>query len=224
VADPRLARLDRLTRRPRHLWETRGWLGRAPLWQRVRKIALTDPGVLPSSTSRAWLATATSGRTRFATPRRCAVRARGAGTSCSRSCRTGASSSPWPWPRRRPASCSPSAPSIGESARPPGRWQRSARGSGSRRLGALPRPSARARGPAGSREVSAARARRPSHGSSASSPPRLVIAREREGARLEGARRRMPVRGTMARLRLDLRRRRTAARDHCRRRSICWRL
>ncbi len=46
MADPRLARLDRLTRRPRHLWETRGWWGRAPLWRRVRQVALTDPGRL----------------------------------------------------------------------------------------------------------------------------------------------------------------------------------
>ncbi len=44
MADSRLARLDRLTRRPRRLWETSGWWGQPPLWLRVRQTALVDPG------------------------------------------------------------------------------------------------------------------------------------------------------------------------------------
>jgi cyclohexanecarboxylate-CoA ligase len=41
--DPRLTRLDGLTRRPRHLYEARGWWGQRPLWARVRDTALSSP-------------------------------------------------------------------------------------------------------------------------------------------------------------------------------------
>lgn len=41
--DLRLINLDGLKSRPGHLWRERGWWGRPPLWERVRKTALREP-------------------------------------------------------------------------------------------------------------------------------------------------------------------------------------
>jgi cyclohexanecarboxylate-CoA ligase len=42
--DPRLSDLSGLDRRPGALWRERGWWARPPLWERVREVALSDPG------------------------------------------------------------------------------------------------------------------------------------------------------------------------------------
>jgi len=41
--DFRLIDLDQLKLRPVREWRERGWWGRAPLWQRVREVALQQP-------------------------------------------------------------------------------------------------------------------------------------------------------------------------------------